>query len=132
MAVSFQYDAAQQLLLVTFEGDLRDPELVQAHRTTRECASEYPVQRGIIDGLKVRLFEGSAETVRSLAHQPSMFPQDVDHCIVVQQDSLYGMARMYQLLGGESRERLRVVRTLQEAYDYLKIQAPANLKDIAK
>jgi hypothetical protein len=61
-----------------------------------------------------------------------MLPENSDRCIVVDQDYLYGMARMYQMLGGNSRERLNVVRTLQEAYEYLKIRPPTHLETIAE
>lgn len=130
MAVQFQYDAAQQLLLVVFEGNLRDADLVDVYRRTQEFAGRYTIQRGILDGLKINSFEASPEMIRSLAHQPTMFPEGADRCIVVDQDALYGMARMYQMLGGDSRDRLRVVRTLQEAYNYLHLQTPLQLDTI--
>jgi hypothetical protein len=128
MAVRFEYDAEQQLLLLTFDGELRDETLVQAYRTARRFAAKHEIKRGILDGTKIESFSVSAETVQSLAHHQTMFPEDSDRCIVVSQDYLFGMARMYQLLGGESRDKLRVVRSLDEAYAHLKMDPPANLQ----
>jgi hypothetical protein len=59
-----------------------------------------------------------------------MFPENTDRCVVVTHDALYGMARMYQMLGGESRDRLRVVRSLEEAYNYLHLQTPLQLETV--
>ncbi len=130
MAVLFQYDAAQQLFLVTFDGELRDAELRDAYRKTQQFATRFAIRRGILDGLNIRSFEASPETIRSLAHQAPMFPENTDRCVVVTHDALFGMARMYQMLGGESRERLRIVRTLQEAYDYLRLKTPLQLETL--
>lgn len=128
MPLRFEYDTELQLLLLTFLGELRDSDLIQAYRKTHKFATENVVSRAILDGLSVTTFAVSPEIVHSIAHQPPMVPEDSDRCIVVSQDYLYGMARMYQLLGGESRERLRVVRTLEEAYQYLGIVPPTHLR----
>lgn len=130
MAVHFEYDAAQSLLLITFQGELRDADLVDLYQKTQQCTARYSIERGILDGLNIQSFEATPEIIRSLAHKPSMFPEKSDRCIVVGQDALFGMARMYQMLGGESRERLRIVRTLQEAYDYLHVETPLHLEPI--
>jgi hypothetical protein len=131
MAARFQYDAKQELLLLTFEGELGDADLMQAYETARRCAAAMPVRRGLIDGRAVTTFSVSAEEVKTLAHLPPMLPATIDRCIVVEQDFLFGMARMYQMLGGDSRDRLRVCRNLQEAYEYLNIQPPQELQTVA-
>jgi hypothetical protein len=130
MPVRFEYEAEQKLLLITFSGALLDADLVRVYQQSRDFAAEHVIARGILDGLRLTSFNVSSELVRSIAHQPPMLPEDSDRCIVVSQDYLYGMARMYQLMGGESRDRLRVVRTLDEAYQYLGIAPPTNLQAI--
>lgn len=130
MAAHFQYDPELQLLLITFTGDVQDADLVHAFRAARRVSTAHSLRLGIIDGTQVSAFNASPEIVKSLAEHPPMFPEDSDRCIVVQADYLFGMARMYQMLGGESRDRLRIVRTMQEAYDYLKIEPPGKLETI--
>jgi hypothetical protein len=44
--------------------------------------------------------------------------------IVASQDFLFGMMRMLQLLSGETRLELLVVRTMDEAYRWLLVDAP--------
>ncbi len=130
MAARFQYDEDLKLLLITFTGDVQDPDLVHAFRAARRHSASHAVERGIVDGTQVASISISPEIVQSLAHHAPMFPETSARCIVVEQDYLFGMARMYQMLGGESRERLRVVRTMQDAYDYLKIETPTHLQTI--
>lgn len=131
MAVHLRYDAELELLLMEFEGDLADSDLTSAFKLLQGFAATHRIRRGVLDGTRVQHFAITAETVQRLAQTPTMFPADSDRCIVVRQDYLYGMARMYQMLGGDSRERLRVVRTLDEAYDHLKITPPKNLQLMA-
>jgi hypothetical protein len=130
--VRFEYDTVQQLLLITFDGELKDPDLVDAYRIARAVATKREIKRGVLDGTRVSSFSVSANAVKLLATQPPMLPENSDRCIVVEQDYLYGMARMYQMLGGDTRERLNVVHTLQEAFEYLKIQPPTHLELIAE
>ena len=130
MAARFEYDPAQELLLITFEADLGDAELFQAYQTARRCAESRTVRYGLLDGLKLTGFSVSPDRVKGMAHLPPMLPQESNRCIVVDQDFLFGMARMYQMLGGDSRERLRICRSLPEAYEYLGIQVPASLEAI--
>lgn len=127
MAVRFEYDAKQQLLLITFDGELLDEQLVSSYRLARQIGLRHEIKCGIIDGTGIVSFNISPDTVKSLAQHPTMFPERSRRCIVVPQDFLFGMARMYQALGGETRDLLRVVRNLEEAYKYLDITAPTNL-----
>ena len=130
MAARFEYDPKLKLLLITFTGEVDDHDLVHAYRAGRKYALTHVIERGIVDGTQVAGFTVSPDLVKSLAHHPPMFPEESDRCIVVDQDYLFGMARMYQLLAGESRERLRITRTLQEAYEHLHIEAPSDLEII--
>ncbi|ABF43374.1 hypothetical protein Acid345_4374 [Candidatus Koribacter versatilis Ellin345] len=130
MAARFEYDPESKLLLITFTGEVRDPDLVNAFRAARRLSMTHALERGILDGTQIASFNASPEIVKSLAEHPPMFPDDSDRCIVVNEDYLFGMARMYQMLGGESRDRLRIVRSMQEAYEYLNIVDPPRLQKI--
>ena len=130
MSVRFEYDDERKLLLVTFAGVLQDEELVRAYRTGQELQKTHEIALGVVDGTAVTSFSISTDLVKSLASRPPMFPELSDRYICVAQTVLYGMARMYQLLAGQSRERLRVVRTVEDAYNDLKIQPPQHLKPI--
>lgn len=131
MPVVFQYDLSQEFLLITFDEEISDRDVARAYHRAQLCASKFSIKRGILDGLKVTSFAVTADFVKSLAHRPPMLPRESDRCIVVGQDFLYGMARMYQMLGGSSRDRLHVVRTLKEAYEHLRIVPPSSFELIA-
>ena len=127
MAIRYEYDERVKLLLLTFTGEVHDRELLEAYRKAQQISATHVVERGLLDGRGVTSFAVSPETMKMLAHEPTMLPVNSDRCVVAEQDYLFGMTRMYQSLGGESRDRLRVVRTMQEAYEYLQVQPPLEL-----
>ena len=43
---------------------------------------------------------------------------------VAPKDLIYGMARMFQILGEATRPDLPVVRTMDEAYSLLQVESP--------
>lgn len=130
MSVKFEYDPELKLLVVTCTGPLFDADLLGLFRKSQELGTRYPVQLAILDGIGVTEISLSSGLVQSLAHSPPMFSEESDRCVVAPQDYMYGMARMYQMLGGETRERLRVVRTMEQAYEHLGIEAPPRLQPI--
>lgn len=130
MAVRFQYDPAQQLLCVTMTGELDDAQLLKMFQSSTKWTAQRSIRRGLLDGLGLTSVSVPSETIRALAHRSPMLPEDCDRAVVTSQDLFYGLARMYQILGGESRERLRVCRTLQEAYEYLQVEVPVSLEHL--
>ena len=44
--------------------------------------------------------------------------------LVIPQIFIYGLARMFQILGEEARRELQVVRTMDEAYHLLGVEFP--------
>lgn len=44
--------------------------------------------------------------------------------LVVPKAIIYGMARMFQILGEKTRPDLHVVRTMDEAYRLLRVESP--------
>lgn len=130
MAVHFQYDRAQQLLWITFEGDLDDPQLIRTYECALRLVPGLTIRRAMLDGRGLKSVDVTSAAIMKIAQLPPLVPEDSDRAILVDQTLPYGLARMYQILGGESRERLRVCRTLDEAYDYLKIEAPKQLENL--
>lgn len=130
MAVRIQYDPAQLLLWITFAGELDDAHLVRTFESAHRWTGQRNIRRGMLDGRALTLVSIPSETIRALAHRRPMLPQDSDRAIVTSQDFFFGLARMYQIMGGESRERLRICRTLEEAFEYLQIEQPKNLEHL--
>lgn len=130
MAVRFQYDRAQQVLWITFEGDLDDAQLTKTYEHGRKIVPRLELRGAMLDGRGLKSIDVTSAAIMRIAQMPPLVPEESDRAIVVDQTLAFGLARMYQILGGESRERLRVCRTLDEAYEYLKIEAPTQLEDL--
>jgi hypothetical protein len=72
----------------------------------------------------VTKFDVSSDAIRELARRPPILPSSFMRIIVVPQEYLYGMMRMFQILSDQARPELRVVRTMDEAYRLLLIESP--------
>jgi hypothetical protein len=72
----------------------------------------------------VTKFEVSSHTVRGLARSAPAIPVGYARVIVAPQAHLYGMMRMFQMLGELTRPDLQVVRTMEEAYQLLRVESP--------
>jgi hypothetical protein len=54
--------------------------------------------------------------------QPSPYPEATPRFIVAPTDYLFGMGRMYEMIANRPQEKLRVVRTREEAFAILGVQ----------
>jgi hypothetical protein len=70
------------------------------------------------------MFDVSSEAIRRLAARPPAFADGQATVFVASKDYVYGLARMFQMLGEGSRRNLRVVRTIDEAYRLLRVDSP--------
>lgn len=61
----------------------------------------------IWDASKVTKFDVSSDAIRELARGPPILPSSFMRIIVVPQEYLYGMMRMFQILSEEARPELR-------------------------
>jgi hypothetical protein len=79
---------------------------------------------GIWDFSDVTEFEISNAAIRQAAVTRPIIASGYMRVIVASHDFMFGMMRMLQLLSEESRPELRVVRTMDEAYRWLLVDAP--------
>ena len=68
-------------------------------------------------------FEVSSEAIRRVAASPAAFPPGYMR-LVIPQIFIYGLARMFQILGEKTRPELQVVRSLEEAFRLLGVENP--------
>jgi hypothetical protein len=121
MSYAFEFDPVIRLLKVSFEGDLDERTLVQASLKLRDVVPALKSAKGLSDFSLVTAVHIASERLHSLAQFKPAFPSDVPHAIVAPRDYIFGLARMFQAVGSETRPNLYVVRTEQEAYRLLGI-----------
>lgn len=123
MSFVTDFDDRNRLLRIAIEGVLTDALLLDAYAVLEAQAASHAPCRGLFDVSRVTKFEVSSQTVRELAHRPPAIPQGNMRIVVAPLDSLYGMVRMFQMLGELTRPDLHVVRTIDEAYRLLQVES---------
>jgi hypothetical protein len=121
----FEFDSANKILLLRFEGRLMDESLAEIHRAARIHWAATGARAGIGDYSSVTEFPLSAELVRTLARQGAPMPEPTEnpHFIVMPSTTGYGLARMYQIVGELTQPLVSVVRTMDEALAALGVQS---------
>jgi hypothetical protein len=118
------YDEKNNILRFTITGRLTDAILLEIYATAGKYLASHPPCRGITDFSGVTEFEVSSSTIRDLAQTPPAFPPGYMRIVVAPKDHVYGMARMFQIVGADTRSDLHVVRTMDEAYRLLQVKSP--------
>ncbi len=125
MAYHCQYDAANKVLLSTFEGDLTEAAAVEFYEAFEKELVASDARASICDLTFVTDFAVSSGFLRNLARrQPIMLEAARPHILVAPTMAVYGMMRMYQIEGEQARPHLQVVRTIDDALSLLGVRDP--------
>ena len=118
------FDAKNNVLRCTLEGRMTGVILLDLYARAVKYMESHPPWRGILDFSGVTDFEVSSDAIRRLAATPPALPAGYMRVLVIPQIFIYGLARMFQILGEKNRPELQVVRTLDEAYTMLGVEFP--------
>ena len=125
MALRFEFDPVNKILLGLLDGRLTDKLLAEAYETARKYAVATDASAGIWDMSSVTEFAISSEFLRAFAsREPIIADPKRPRVVVAPQTVAFGLFRMFQLTGDSTRPLLRVVRTLGEALAALGVEAP--------
>jgi hypothetical protein len=125
MASYFDFDTKNRIVRCRVEGIVTDASLREHYGTIAQHGAKRPTYSGLLDMSGVVSFNVSAETIRELAQLPPAIPDpNLPRVIVAGSNQMFGMARMFELQGSETRPNLHVVRTEKEALAILGVTAP--------
>lgn len=125
MAFHFEFDPASHIVLGVLQGDVNDDEIVRYYRAAGLVAQAKTPSGGISDFSDVKSLNISRQTILELARAaPSMPDPSRTRVIVATSPHVFGLLRMFQSFGEETRPTLQVVRSMSEAYAALGIVAP--------
>jgi|ERR1022692_1932016 hypothetical protein len=124
MAFMMEFDAKNDILRVTLEGLLTGAILLDGYAAMTRYMASHPSCRSIVDTSAVSKFEVSSNAVRQMAGAPPVSPTASMRVFVAPQDSVYGMARMFQILTEKTRPNFHTARTIDEAYRLLGVESP--------
>jgi hypothetical protein len=124
MGFVMDVDATNNILRVTLDGHLTDAILFDGYAAMGKYLAQHPSCHSIGDFSPVVSADLSGEAIRQLAAAPPLPTAAALRILVAPPDSVYGMARMFQILGEETRPNLHIVRTMDEAYSLLQVKSP--------
>ena len=126
MPYRFEFDSVNKMLLSRFEGRFTDEAAVEFYEAAWKYATATDASAGIVDFSPVTEFAVSSEILRQLARQKSDLPNAIrrPRVVVAPQTHAFGLFRMFQIVGADTRPLLQVVHTMDEAYTALGVQSP--------
>jgi len=123
MPYQIVYDRTNRIIRARFEGRVTDDELMDVYRLGQKLVGQLDPQAGITDFSGVTTVAFTPETIYELAAaKPIMRDPGRLVIFVAPTPHVYGMARMFEILGEGTRPNLHVVRTLDQAYKLLNVQ----------
>jgi len=126
MAFRVEFDPENKILLVRFEGLVTDESVSEFYQAIREYWTAADASMGIVDFSSVTEFALSINLVHTLARQEPCMPDATSRprLIIAPKAHIFGLARMFQILGEPTRPLLSVVHTMDEALAALGVHSP--------
>jgi hypothetical protein len=125
MAHRFDFDVKNRIIRCRVDGIVTDESLRKFYRACAAHGALNPTYFGLVDTTDVIFIAISPQTIRELAQLPPAIPDpNIPRCIVAGSHEMFGLARMFDLHGSDTRPNLHVVRTEQEAFAILGITNP--------
>lgn len=118
MPFFYQIDKRQRLIHFRVEGTVVSRNLVAHQREVRDDPDFDPTFSVLADFTAVTNVEANNEAVHDLASSDPM-NRDCRRALVVDNDVVYGLARMYQMLLDLSEDNCRIFRSMGEAREWL-------------
>lgn len=123
MPYQFDFDSTQRILRCRLEGVIADEELREYYRDAERYVVRTDPLAGILDMSGVTSLDVSPNTIRDLAKSPPAMPNPARPRIVIATSPpVFGVVRMFELQGQDTRPNLHVVRSEKEAFAILGIE----------
>jgi hypothetical protein len=124
MGTFLSFDDLDQVLFIRFEGIVTDEVLLTRYRQVREWMATGGPCSSISDFSAVASFGVSTDGVSQLAAKAPLVPDNHLRVVVAPQDEVFGMTRMFEILGSSTRDRVHIVRDVPAAYRLMGIKEP--------
>jgi hypothetical protein len=125
MSFSFDFDDKNKIIRCRISGVVTDQSLRDYYQACAKHGAERPTYSGIFDMSGVTALNITSETVRQVAQSPPAIPDsNIPRIIIAGTTYMYGMARMFDVQGAETRPNLHVVRNEKEAFALLGVISP--------
>jgi hypothetical protein len=125
MSYRFDFDSKHRIIRCRFEEAVNDQILKEYYGVAAKCSTLNAPCAGILDMSAVTSIAVSHQTIRELANLPPTIRDPASpRFIIAPSPQIFGMARMFELQGQETRPNLHVVRSEKEVWAILGVQDP--------
>jgi hypothetical protein len=116
----FDFDPVHKILRCRFSGALSDEELRAYYREAGKRAELYRPAAGVMDFSDTQSVNVSRKAILELAEErPALPDPKTIRVIVAPAPVVFGMARMFEMVGERTRPNFHVVRNEKEAWAIL-------------
>ena len=119
MPVSLHIHADRSLVYSSFHGDVTEEEFLRHADTIRLHPGFDPSFSEIVDLRGVTELRVSTHALNRMAQQESLFRRNSRHVVIAAPGLIFRLARVFQTQAAGTRPNLKVVRTPEEAFDYV-------------
>ncbi len=133
VAYFLEFDPVNRILCCRMEGQVTEAEFVEYYGEAVELAAQLQPRAWITDLCGVTSFEVSSRAISDQAGQPPVLSDpSAPRVVIARSPSLFGVARMFQLRGQQTRPNLHVVHTHAEAWEILGLKQAPHFDPIKK
>ena len=115
----YTYEIENDRALITFEGDLDNPQIRQAYEEVTSDPSFQPGSQVLVDDLESSYNPSMVEAQKLVAIFASFSDRIVQFAIVVRKEVHFGLGRMVEVYCESQGVNLRIFRELEEAQEWL-------------
>jgi len=120
----FEFDQKIKVVCWRLRGEITEDLFVEGLKLCAEIFADTKPTGGIIDFSQVTSFRVPVNVIKRVADSAPVVPSLLIRVIVAPSDHLFGIGRMFSVLSQDTRSNTHVVRTMDEAYELLKIKEP--------
>jgi len=123
MPCSFEFEWKHRIIRCRLYGEVTDGDLKELYTTGYKLVFRTQPVASITDGSESTSFAVSPQMIRELAKAaPVLANPALRRVIIAPSPIMYGMARMFEMLGESTRPNLYIVRTEAEALALLNVK----------
>ena len=115
MPVRVSVDRDRRLAKRTYSGVVTSHDLLDSIHRYQHIPGFEPSFNELMDFREVENIDAPVDDIRYCATLPAPFLAETKRIIIAPKEIVYGLARMYQILGEDIHPNLHVVRTMEEA-----------------